>query len=243
MSSVAGKVEKNPAPALVETSGGTNTPGSDVDSLVEETLETLRRVAKQKGISVAQQTEEYIGLFLQMFDLASPEQLDRVIYALEYQLLSASVELKNIGFNKKELLTKTDIAAPPEVVWKTLIDFASYQEWNPFMNFVSGELKVGGKLSARFHFSDGKSTSFSVDILGVKPPLELKWRERISRFLEGEHVFEIKPLAGGKRARLVQREVYSGIFLSLSSGLLKDGMSRGFIEFNNALKERAERSL
>jgi len=243
MSSVADKVEREPAQAYIDTPGATNMPSSDVDAIAEETLETLQRIATQKGISMAQQTEEYIGLILQRFDLTDPEQLDRVIYVLEYQLLSSSVELKNLGFNKKELLTRIDIAAPPETVWRTLVDFASYQDWNPFMKPVSGELTIGGKLSVKLHFSNGKGASFTADILGVDPPHELKWKERIPGFFGGEHIFEIKPLGGGKRASLVQRGIYSGMFISLSSRLLRDGMGQGFLEFNKALKERAERSL
>ena len=40
-----------------------------------------------------------------------------------------------------------NIDAPPEYVWKTLIDFKSYGEWNPFITKVEGEAKIGSMIT------------------------------------------------------------------------------------------------
>jgi len=42
--------------------------------------------------------------------------------------------------------TYIDINAPPERVWKVLLDFPAWKEWNPFIPSVSGKLEVGARL-------------------------------------------------------------------------------------------------
>ena len=41
---------------------------------------------------------------------------------------------------------ETAIAAPPKAVWKVLVDFARYPEWNPFTVRVETEAKVGARV-------------------------------------------------------------------------------------------------
>ncbi|WP_083862001.1 SRPBCC family protein [Halogeometricum pallidum] len=44
----------------------------------------------------------------------------------------------------REIQTEIEIDAPPETVWEQLTDFASYEQWNPHISRVSGELREGG---------------------------------------------------------------------------------------------------
>ncbi len=52
---------------------------------------------------------------------------------------------------------------------------------------------------------------------------------------------EIQPIDGGKSVKFIQRERFSGLLLHLLTGMLKNDISRGFVEMNKALKERAEK--
>ena len=78
-------------------------------------------------------------------------------------------------------------------------------------------------------------------LLKVDPLRELRWKGHLffSGLFDGEHVFEIRPEGAG-RCRFVQREIFSGLLLSLFTRMLKNGTARGFADMNAALKERAE---
>ena len=47
----------------------------------------------------------------------------------------------------KEIQTEIEINASAEKVWRVLIDFAAYSEWNPFVRRVEGEVSVGARSS------------------------------------------------------------------------------------------------
>lgn len=49
---------------------------------------------------------------------------------------------------KKTIETSIIVHASPEKVWKELINFDSYPNWNPFITSLSGELKIGNQLKA-----------------------------------------------------------------------------------------------
>ena len=43
----------------------------------------------------------------------------------------------------KEIKTEIIIDSKPEKVWEVLTDFENYPTWNPFIQNISGEQKVG----------------------------------------------------------------------------------------------------
>ena len=43
----------------------------------------------------------------------------------------------------KEIKTEIIINTKPEKVWEVLTDFENYPTWNPFIQNISGEQKVG----------------------------------------------------------------------------------------------------
>ena len=49
---------------------------------------------------------------------------------------------------QKEITTEVQIAATSSQVWEVLTDFDSYSEWNPFIKFITGEVKVGNIIKA-----------------------------------------------------------------------------------------------
>jgi len=152
----------------------------------------------------------------------------------------SKAELRKIGFNRKELSSQIEINASPEKVWEVLSDFASYPEWNPFMRKISGDLKVGGRLEVFLQPSGARGFTFKPKVLDADRNHKIRWVGHLlfPGLFDGEHILEIQPLDG--KVRFIQRELFGGLFLPLLSGMLRKDTSRGFVEMNNALKERSE---
>ena len=157
-------------------------------------------------------------------------------------MLSSKAELRNTGFNKKELYSEIEIGADSEKVWGILSDFSSYPDWNPFMRSIKGELAVGKKLVVLMQPTGSRGTTFKPTVLTADRNREIRWIGHllIPGLFDGEHILEINPLEGGKRVRFVQHEKFSGLLLPFVSGMLRNDTTRGFAEMNKALKERAE---
>ncbi len=139
------------------------------------------------------------------------------------------------------LHTEISINAPPERVWHLLTDFSSYPQWNPFIRRAIGEPREGARLEVYLQPSGARGMTFRPRILKAEPDRELRW---LGHFLlpglfDGEHIFTIEPLEAGG-VRFVQREIFTGLLVSLFALWLEKDTRRGFEEMNRALKTRAE---
>lgn len=140
----------------------------------------------------------------------------------------------------RELRTDVVINAPPARVWEVLTDFRSYPEWNPFITRIDGEPVPGTGLEVRIEPPGGRVMTFKPKVLVAEPSRELSWLGRllVPGLFDGEHHFEIEPI-GGDRSRLVQREIFRGLLVSLFAGTLAK-TEQGFEQMNRALKARSE---
>jgi len=142
----------------------------------------------------------------------------------------------------KEIRREVDITASAERVC-ILTDFVAFPQWNPFIREISGELKVGSKLEIYLQPSGQRGMRFRPVVLAVEPSRELRWLGRlwaIPKLFDGEHSLTIERL-DTNRVRFIQREMFTGILISLLGGTLS-GAERSFTEMNEALKARAEES-
>jgi hypothetical protein len=133
-----------------------------------------------------------------------------------------------------------EIDVPSGDVWKVLVDFARYPDWNPFVRSVSGEPVQGARLRVEIRPPGGRGMTFRPRVLVANPGTELRWLGRlfIPGLFDGEHSFVIEPL-DQRRCRLIQSETFSGLFVKLfGKGLEKT--ATGFDQMNQALKTRAE---
>jgi len=156
--------------------------------------------------------------------------------------LSVGAQLRNIGFNRKELYSEIEIEANPEKVWRILSDFASFPNWNPFMRSIKGDLEVGKKLTVFIQPSGARGLSMKPTVLAADRNHELRWIGHfgVPGLFDGEHILHIELLEGGKRVKFIQRELFGGILLPFLTGMLRNDTARGFAEMNLALKQRAE---
>jgi hypothetical protein len=143
----------------------------------------------------------------------------------------------------KEVSTEIDINSDPENVWRILIDFGTYDQWNPFIKKIIGPPTERSKIEIYIETPSGKNRKYSPRITRVEEGRELRWfgKSSLPGFLNAEHIFTIEELQP-KRVRFVQREVFDGLLTRVFGKGLDSDIMQGFQDMNNALKRRAERS-
>jgi hypothetical protein len=139
----------------------------------------------------------------------------------------------------KEIRSEIDIRASAERVWAILTDFQKYGEWNPFINHVSGDPKLGEKIRIGVRTPSGKERSYEPMITRFEVGRELRWLGK-SFLLSGEHVFVLEPRS--ESLRLVQSEMFTGLLSSFFGKETENDILGGFRQMNEALKHRAELS-
>ena len=140
----------------------------------------------------------------------------------------------------REYRTEIETDAPANQVWDALMDFASYQEWNPFIQRASGNPAVGETLELYLKLPSGMGMSIKPTVKAYEPSREFRWKGKmlIPGLFDGEHIFELRPTDNG--CHLTQREEFTGILVAPMLRLLGKKTIKGFNEMNAALKLRAE---
>lgn len=143
----------------------------------------------------------------------------------------------------KEVRSEIEINSYPESVWKILTDFATYDQWNPFINQIIGLPTEGSKIDIYIETPSGKNRKYSPRITKVEEGRELRWfgKSSLPGFLNAEHIFTIEELQP-ESVRFIQREVFEGLLTRLFGKGLDTDVTQGFQDMNDALKKRAERS-
>lgn len=107
---------------------------------------------------------------------------------------------KYLKYQRKYCLTKqirlsTPINASPSKIWRTLLDVRNYPYWNPFIQYIDGELSEGSETNAILRLSD-RQYDVRLQILKVTADLELRLSlKRLGSILglfSGELLFSIK---------------------------------------------------
>ena len=141
-----------------------------------------------------------------------------------------------------KLETQIEIDAPPEDVWKILMDFERHEQWNPFIVGIHGDKQVGAQITARMHPPDGKPMTFKPLITRLEPERQFVWVGNLfaAWLFSGEHIFVLEPLGAG-RTRFRHEEHFGGILVPLLKKSLQTNTRRGFELMNQALKDEVEK--
>lgn len=140
----------------------------------------------------------------------------------------------------KTLRSEITIDAPPEDVWRVLVDFAAYPQWNPFVVEVTGGAQAGERLRVRLQPPGGRGVTLKPAVIEASPPQVLQWLGHllVPGIFDGRHTFELEPVRGG--TLLVQWEEFTGVLVPLLARSLDRSTAAGFRAMNRALKERVE---
>jgi hypothetical protein len=141
----------------------------------------------------------------------------------------------------KELKTSIEINASPVKVWRILLEFGDYPEWNPFIKSLKGTSEPGKKIEVKIHPPGQRAMTFKPTLLRVDENKELRWIGHLifPGIFDGEHAFIIEPLDESKII-FRQEEKFSGILVPVLWKSLYQHTRAGFIEMNQVLKKRVE---
>lgn len=143
----------------------------------------------------------------------------------------------------KEIKTIIHIHAPRELVWKTLMNFDEYPDWNPFIRSIRGVPSAGHPISVTLKPPGSKrAVTLKPQVLTFDQNREFRWRGHLfmNGLFDGEHFFLLDQLPNGSTA-VHHGEQFSGLLLPLMDKMLKK-TETGFQQMNMALKARCEKN-
>jgi len=119
-----------------------------------------------------------------------------------------------------------------------LTHFENYPQWNPFIKYVEGEVKVGHKIKVKIQAPDSKAMIFRPKVLNYDEGKILRWKGQllVPGIFDGEHTFELIELS--KEETLLQHsEVFTGLMIRYFDTAATE---KGFIAMNQALESLCE---
>jgi len=133
-----------------------------------------------------------------------------------------------------------NIAAPPEVVWKQLVDCMRWPNWYSFCSDVS-ILRDGPLLgpTSQFRFKT-LGFYFEPEIVRYEPFRLLVWSAKGPAGTSGAHAWYIEPTSSG--CHLVTEESQRGLLLSIIGHRTRKRLLTAHDEWLRALKVLAEKS-
>ncbi len=134
--------------------------------------------------------------------------------------------------------TMVVINAPPERVWQVLTDASAYQEWNPEIVGVEGQMGLGKRIVARVRLGDGALRRVPMRVSRFEVPSRMEWLGGLPlRLFVGRRTFTVTPRSGGSEFRLHLE--MSGLLSPLISKSVGDRQPE-VESFSAALKRRVE---
>ena len=112
---------------------------------------------------------------------------------------------------RKTFHTEITIPAAPETVWSVLTDAPGYQEWNPLLVPIEGNLQEGQKIKYQMTQPDGKQSVLTSKVKKIVANKELNQYGGIPGLLTFDHQYLLERVDGG--TRVTQYEVDRGIGL------------------------------
>jgi hypothetical protein len=142
--------------------------------------------------------------------------------------------MKNI---QTEILINTDITK----VWDVLMNFDNYPKWNPFITSISGERKLGNRLTVSINPPGGKGMTFKPNILTLEANKEFRWKGKlgINGIFDGEHYFILESV-DKDITKFIHGEKFSGLLVPLVGKML-DKTQKGFQLMNESIKKECEK--
>jgi hypothetical protein len=128
----------------------------------------------------------------------------------------------------KNIQTEILILADTAKVWDVLMNFDSYPKWNPFITSISGERKLGNRLTVSINPPGGKGMTFKPNILTLEANKEFRWKGKlgINGIFDGEHYFILESV-DKDITKFIHGEKFSGLLVPLVGKML-DKTQKGF---------------
>ncbi len=137
---------------------------------------------------------------------------------------------------KKSIHHEISINASPEKVWKVLTNMDDYDEWNPTMKLVNGDVKVGNKVTYQFTQDENNISEIPATVKQLIPNKLLNQSGGIPFVLTYNHKYILELENDGTKVTI--HEDYRGIGVNFWNPKL---VELAYKRLNKALKERAEK--
>ena len=136
----------------------------------------------------------------------------------------------------KNIQTEILILADTAKVWDVLMNFDSYPKWNPFITSISGERKLGNRLTVSINPPGGKGMTFKPNILTLEANKEFRWKGKlgINGIFDGEHYFILESV-DKDITKFIHGEKFSGLLVPLVGKIL-DKTQKVFQLMNESIK-------
>ena len=133
----------------------------------------------------------------------------------------------------------TDIAAPPEAVWRVLTDFAAYAQWHPVLSFVDVPTAIvpGTRLRAQVSSGSPNDGEYAFTIVHFEAPRRLEWEGGVPEVLTGRHSFILEPHGGG--TRVTDSEEFTGTAADTVESA-RSSLEQDYANNGSALRKRLE---
>ena len=103
------------------------------------------------------------------------------------------------------------IPAPPDRIWRILMDTKTYRDWNPVFVAVDGRYEEGAKLTNSVRFPDDSIVEMKADVRTVVVEREIRQSGGTPGLLSFDHRWLLEAVEGD--TRVSQYEVDRGIWL------------------------------
>ncbi len=139
---------------------------------------------------------------------------------------------------KKSVHHEILINASPQKVWEVLTNMDDYDEWNPTMKLVNGEVKVGNKVTYQFTQDENSISEIPATVKQLIPNELLNQSGGIPLILTYNHKYILKLQNGGTKVTI--HEDYKGVGVNFWN---PKPVEEAYKRLNVALKKRVEETL
>ena len=141
-----------------------------------------------------------------------------------------------------EIRKDVEINAPSAKVWRAVVEFEKYKEWNSQLQYLGGEVKPQGLLHLKLSVKGTDPYEFKPIVSYWEENKRFAWLAAtgLPRVFDGEHFFELQDLGNGK-TMVVNREEYRGVLSLIIRNLpMMKNAPEGFELMNTELKRYCE---
>lgn len=134
------------------------------------------------------------------------------------------------------------IDAPQQVVWEQVTNFAAYSDWNPFVLEAHAEFEVGKTIRFLEDLKQFGQHWLEAQFLSIEPHKAFVWQGHFAApfLFSVRHAFKFEALSN-RQTRFVQVHENSGLLIPYLAWRGVYVVShQGYLDYNQALKERCE---
>jgi len=141
----------------------------------------------------------------------------------------------------KEIKTEIQILSKSDKVWEILMDLPGWSDWNPIVNKIEGNLEVGAELLITMSDGkggDGKRYKSIITSIDEKKRFSFIATMMAKFMFSADRIIELEDSQEG--TLFIQREIYTGLMVSLFWKKLSTEAMAMLNSMNKALKKKAE---